>query len=188
MNKILIKDNHIKNKNFLKQLQKESLWNKFPKFNWWDGWWKSKPKNPLEKFIEYSWKEYSLCKQMAGFEYWTNDYSNNRGLDWHNDKDEGIFQTTGEIVKPEIGSVFWVTVKNIKGGYLDLKEPNGFTRIDPIENRFLIFNAGNFHRVTPVTEGFRRTFLINLWKEKPKTFKDSNHVSINCIPIKFKYS
>jgi hypothetical protein len=179
---MILVDDHIKNQKFFKKLQKESIWQKFPKYNWWNGWWNSNASNIIEEFIEYSWKKYDFVKTMAGFEYWSNDYADNRGLDWHNDKDEGIFQSTGNVITPDIGSVFWIRVDNVEGGYLDLDDPDGFQRVEPKENRFVIFNAGDPHRVTPVTKGFRRTLLINPWKVKPQTFKNSNHVTINCFP------
>ena len=48
---MLVIDNFIKDKNYLKILRNKKTWEGFLKFNWWDGWWVCKPRNILEKVM-----------------------------------------------------------------------------------------------------------------------------------------
>ena len=68
---MLLVDGFIKNQKLLDELKKEHHWGNIPTFNWWDGWWKAKPRNVWETTIEIIWK--SLIKpedKICGFEYW----------------------------------------------------------------------------------------------------------------------
>ena len=63
---MLLVDGFIKNQKLLDELKKDGHWANIPTFNWWDGWWKVKPRNIWETTIEIIWKslikpEYKIC-------------------------------------------------------------------------------------------------------------------------------
>ena len=67
---MIIIDNYLQDKKILEEVQKEETWINFPTYNWWDGWWKCKPRNLMERLIEIIWSRLSVEKRFAGFEYW----------------------------------------------------------------------------------------------------------------------
>ena len=131
---MLVIDNFIKDKKYLKILKDEKTWDGFPKYNWWDGWWVSKPRNLMEKVIETIWKKFgSFENTVAGFEYWTNTNSEkgNQSLEWHKDKDEKLFETTRKFLTCSDGLILYVCVENLEGGFLEISsEANPHMRIN----------------------------------------------------------
>ena len=87
---MIIIDNFLQDKKILIEIQKEETWSNFPTYNWWDGWWKCKPRNIMEILIEMIWKRLNIENKIAGFEYWSNSQTKNQSLDWHLDKDEKL--------------------------------------------------------------------------------------------------
>jgi len=172
-------DNFIRDKNLLEEIQNEDLWKKFApaNYNWWNG--KGRPRNIFEFIIENVWKHYGLVGKVAGFEYWSNLSPPGVGMDWHNDKDEAECKFNNNIVRPTLGMVYWVGIKDLEGGYLDVRLNNKIERIKPKSNRLVVFNTGEPHRVTKVISGYRRALLCNPWKVKPLTFKKGDHVNAN---------
>ena len=130
---MLVIDNFIKDKNYLKIFRDEKTWDGFPKFNWWDGWWVCKPRNILEKVIETIWKKFgSFENTVAGFEYWTNTNTEieNQSLEWHKDKDEKLFESTRKFTTCTTGHIFYIYVENLEGGFLEISsEANPHMRI-----------------------------------------------------------
>ena len=148
-------------------------------FMWWDGWWNSGANTNKKRLIEYLWRYHSPDESydISGFEYWTGVYGDghsNTSLGLHRDKDELHWKRTGgseggEIIRPEIGTVFYPMSTEHDGGYLEIERSNGeVERIEPKFNRLVIFDAGNdAHQVTKVTNGVRYAIAINLWKVVP---------------------
>ena len=180
---MIIIDNFLNDKTFLDELSKEETWNNFPTYNWWDGWWKSKPKNIMEKLIEMIWKRLSVENKFAGFEYWSNSQTTNQSLDWHYDKDEKLNSIKKKIMSPSIGHIFYSKIENLDGGYLEISsnnrvdDPSNVERIKPIENRLIMFNPSYPHRVSPINGGKRRAIIVNAWPKKPYTFENSESYS-----------
>ena len=70
---MLIVDNFIKDKKLLSTLKSDETWMNFPSLNWWDGWWKTEPRNIMELVIQMAWSKYANFENnIAGFEYWSN--------------------------------------------------------------------------------------------------------------------
>ena len=69
---MIIIDNFLQDKKIFTEIQKEETWKNFPTHNWWDGWWKCKPRNIMETLIEIIWKRIDIENKVAGFEYWSN--------------------------------------------------------------------------------------------------------------------
>jgi len=111
-----------------------------------------------------------------GIEWWTHKFPNTypngsqrKGLDWHCDKDEGLFQAEGIILKPLAVAVLYVheDIDLETMGKLEIKFGPGqqYTQeIDPKPNRCVIFDGSLEHRVTEGTnEVARRSLIANLW-------------------------
>ena len=116
-------------------------------YTWWDGWFNSGVYGPNEGVQE---------------------------LGTHFDKDELHWERTGgseggEVLRPEIGTVYYPKDVPFTGGYLEIEHPDGvMERIQAKYNRLIIFDAGTcLHRVTPVESGTRYAIAINLWDHIP---------------------
>ena len=198
---MLVIDNFIEDKDHLKILKNENTWDGFPKFNWWDGWWVCKPRNIMEKVIETIWKKFSNYENsIAGFEYWTNTNSEieNQSLEWHKDKDEKLFKTTHKFLTTGAGLIFYVSVENLEGGFLEIssdtnphlrirrdrtinqspkyvnmgEQPNPWeieTTI-PLANRELGFKRPHIERIKPI-ENRLIMFDPSKWHRVSKVFK-----------------
>lgn len=156
-------------------------------YYWWNGWWNTEKKSIRHELIEYIYRYHSPLStpvSLDGFEHWVgiqeanNTVTNNAG-EWslvtHFDKDEKLWEQTGEIVTPKLGTVFYPDPCNdeMEGGYLKVWKTRSVDFNAPYElieakyNRLIIFDAGQLHAVTPVTKGTRKAIAINLWDEAP---------------------
>ena len=177
---ILIFDNFIKDEKFLQEIS-ENLDDIFKDpgiYKWWDGWWVSPPKNILQRIIHSAWVTDCRIKEsfeISGIEYWTGIQSTdakwNDHLVMHTDKDEELWNTTGKVVGPLVGTLYYPPGQDFDGGMLEIfsdgvdAEPE---RVKAKDNRLVIFPAGDyFHRVATVTRGTRRAIAFNLWAGTP---------------------
>ena len=147
--------------------------------HWMD--WDAQPRNLFERVAVHLWRDEPLIQgqKVAGYEIWCNILTPEGPLVWHIDKDQVHFKETGEVKLPFYGSVFYGYPHDFQGGFLELTrydsdndkpnyEPDDIERIAADYNRWVVFNASKFHRVSPVTKGTRLTLAINLWKERPR--------------------
>lgn len=84
----------------------------------------------------------------------------------HYDKDEVLFQNTGEVKHPLCGIVFYPYEKDLHNGYIVFDE----VFVKPKVNRLIIFRADLFHSGIPHT-GTRVSIGINPWREKPLAYE-----------------
>ena len=94
-----------------------------------------------------------------GYEFWT--HLNTRPRDWHIDQDEKLVSTTGQTRFPLCSVVYYVKVKNLKGGKLHIEDDI----ITPKSNRMVIFSPKLNHCVEPFM-GDRITLCANPWSVK----------------------
>lgn len=94
-----------------------------------------------------------------GYEFWT--HLNTRPRDWHIDQDEKLVSTTGQTRFPLCSVVYYVKVKNLKGGKLHIEDDI----ITPKSNRMVIFSPKLNHCVEPFM-GDRITLCVNPWSFK----------------------
>ena len=142
------------------------------------GHWIGANDEPTDKMAAYGkllWKHYIAANpvpNLMGYEYWTKTLSNTVPLDWHYDKDETLWENTGEISRPLFGAVLYGEGE-VYGGYLEIKQHDGeIERIQYKPNRAIFFDAGNLeHRVSPVNNGSRRTLACNIWDKELTTWK-----------------
>ena len=101
-------------------------------YYWWNGWWNTEKKSIRHELIEYIWRYHcplSSPISLDGFEHWVgiqqaNDTTKNDAGEWalttHFDKDEKLWDETGKVVTPKLGTIFYPDPCNdeIEGGYL----------------------------------------------------------------------
>ena len=114
-------------------------------------------------FLTEAAKTYDFTK-YKGFEEWS---QNNTQCNPHVDKDEGYYQKTGKSKYPICSLIFYIEIKNLKGGELILAGDI----IKPKSNRLVIFDPGLHHSVNEF-KGTRKVFLVNPWTHKPEAFKN----------------
>ena len=98
--------------------------------------------------------------------------------DIHKDKDEALYEKTGEYVYPKIGTIFYPVDHNIEGGELIVYDGDEYPTDDtpadiilPKYNRLIIFDASKWHSVKEITKGTRYAIAINLWDKQPQALK-----------------
>ena len=132
------------------------------------------------------WSKYANFENdIAGFEYWNNLGGPNSSLGWHVDKDIKYYVENKKHIMPSAGHIYYVESKKVEGGYLEISNlPNNLPpdlkkieKIQPLENRLIMFNPSQPHRVTKIISGKRRAFLANVWIKKPYTFLEAENVS-----------
>jgi hypothetical protein len=195
---MIIVDNFIQDLDFLDKISEDkNFWE--PGYRWYDGWWKSEPKDLREELVIRLWGENSPHHnvQVNGFEHWIGDYGseNNHSMldmEWslkpHFDKDETLWSDEKQMVGPKIGTVFYPCkeIDEMEGGMLYIWDkydhhkltPEGWLTfpeqepqiIAPKFNRLIIFDASKLHAVSHVKKGRRRAIAVNLWDKKPKEF------------------
>ena len=179
---MIIIDGFVKDTDLLRQIQQsEEFWKLG--YHWYDGWWNNVATTLRQHLITYIWRDHCPMHErisLSGFEHWVGIYkanetvSNDGGefsLISHFDKDEKLWDSTGKIVTPKIGTIFYPDPCNneMEGGYLKVWKTHDTDFNAPYElieakyNRLVIFDASQLHAVTPVTKGTRKAIAINLW-------------------------
>lgn len=147
--------------------------------HWMD--WGAQPRNLMERVAVHLWSQEPMVQgqTFAGYEIWCNLLTPEGPLDWHVDKDQIEYSRSGKLKFPYYGSVYYGYPHEFEGGFLETTrfdphndedtpyEADDIERIGASYNRFVVFNATQYHRVSPVTSGTRVTLAINLWKERP---------------------
>lgn len=161
---MIVVDNFLSDSDF-KEFNK--AWASVPTGTWLDV--GDDPPSILAECAVLLWKFFNPkhVDVISGYEYWTNTLSQVQPLDWHYDKDEALWELTGEIVTPVYGSVLYGEGE-VTGGYLEVQHDDGeVERIQHKPNRAIFFDAGkDLHRVSPVKSGLRRTLACNIWERK----------------------
>ena len=181
---MIVRDNFCQDKALLETLADEALWrDALGKYFWWDGWWARPASNVWERLAQAVWQPQGVEGKIAGFEYWANildGAGETPYLGWHRDKDERRVREKNEIACPLVGTVFYGYPHRIQGGYLEISADESFDeveRIRPQHNRLVILDVSQFHRVSKIYSGKRMGLQVNLWKEKPETFRDGDAVT-----------
>lgn len=188
---MLVCDGFVRDPELLGELRQLEMWENMPAYNWWGGWWRSAPTNPLEELIRRIWEGQVPENEIAGFEYWFNALTEDRVLKWHRDCDEALRRREGRYVCPTMGNVYYVLVKDVVGGFMELSsmkalnevETSDLERIRPVENRLVIFDPSQWHRVSRLFHGKRLALQANIWGEKPSTFALGDRVDENFQPV-----
>jgi hypothetical protein len=98
-----------------------------------------KYKSALSECLEYAAKYFNL-NSMIGMELWSH---NGTKPDWHYDKDENLFNKTGEIKNPICSIVYYPLIENLIGGHFITETIS----IKPVTNRLIAFGPMLHHSV-----------------------------------------
>jgi len=167
-------------------------------YRWCEGWWEKDPQNIQEKFIKLIHTKYNPLAQIdvkynkmdiksfasgnyteiAGIEYWANDYNSDKGGSWHVNCDEKVKHESGQLITPPLSFCYYLTAPT-SGGELKISSLNALEHPDandyeincslikPLVNRLVILDPSYWHRVMPFPkEETRATFLHDLWNLK----------------------
>lgn len=114
--------------------------------------------SPITKLLALANRSFDVSS-MCGIEMWAH---NGTRPDWHIDKDETLYQTSGNLAYPICSIVYYVEVDELKDGMFMTETIN----ITPVNNRAIIFAPGIMHGVQPY-EGTRISLAVNPWSTKP---------------------
>jgi len=188
---MIIEDSYLdENNEIFKRLENKEEWITLSKYayRFWTA--EKDPSNVWEELIKYMWGDIIGNPDVAGFEYWGNVYDDKYERywcpGWHQDKDEKLAETKRETICPKVSTVYYGSCDNLEGGFLEIALPeynrahnddsNLTERIFPMKNRIVIFDPFRWHRVTPITNGIRYSFQVNIWEKPPSdawtTYKD----------------
>jgi hypothetical protein len=140
-------------------------------------------------------------RDVVGLEWWLSRMrTSNVKVDFHHDRDNGLFDRTGREVLPRLSSVFYLN--RCRGGLLAVtaEPPNpanpalapdvhDFDFVTPEPNRYAFFDARLTHGVLdarnqlpgqrlPTEPGWRLAIAVNYWHRRPEgvpTFEESGH-------------
>jgi hypothetical protein len=113
--------------------------------------------SPMALLLKRAAKFFDLSR-MVGSEYWAH-YGTRP--DWHVDKDEKLYETSGNTAHPLCSIVYYADVDVVGGDFM-----TETARVKPITNRMLVFAPGLLHGVEPFT-GTRLSVAVNPWANKP---------------------
>lgn len=115
-------------------------------------------KSPLSQILAKVSCSFNLSS-MSGVEQWAH-YGTKPN--WHVDKDETLFISTGQLATPICSIVFYAEVNELTGGNF----MTDTVSVTPITNRLLAFSPGMLHGVEDYT-GTRMAIAVNPWVKKP---------------------
>jgi len=126
-----------------------------------EDWYDLDADHPYKKFCRAVLDIAGVCFNldgMIGYEFWGH---HNSGTDWHYDKDEVLWNNTGELDFPLCSTAYYLDVNDLQGGHLVLED----NIITPKTNRLVIFSPGMPHTVNKFS-GKRVSLLVNPWSHK----------------------
>ena len=187
---MIVKDNALK-LDF--KIENTMAYRTMPEYNYWQGWWKEEPRNPVESVIQKLWQPLINVDDYkdGGFEYWSRkSYPNVGHLEWHQDTGEYMYHT---------GDNYWIADKSLiyypyvsedcLGGFLEIApykqrcslddsqreariiDNNDIERIRPVTNRYVLIDSAQMHRISKVYCGYRINLATSIWKKTPNFFK-----------------
>ena len=126
-----------------------------------DTWFSFNQHSCIDELIDIS-KRYFDLSQSIGYEM----HKNIKGPNYHYDKDENLYHTTGILSFPLCSIVYYPVIEDMQGGELVFDT----FMLKPIPNRLVLFSSNLKHGVNPYI-GNRISIGINPWKEKPMKYR-----------------
>jgi hypothetical protein len=164
---MIIVDNFVQDQSLLTQLRDDHYWVANTPYTWFDR--ESLSTSPWLKLTRQIWLfagKFHTLGTYEGYELWS-QVIQNRDLGWHVDKDEHLWSTRQQLSHPSLGSIWYAHTEKVEGGFLETKNEKGTQLIEPVPNRLIIHHPNLQHMVHKCTAGVRKSFLTNLWEEKP---------------------
>lgn len=133
----------------------------------------------VQKILQTSARNFFPFEKACGFEYWPGVISHedelldvgidgeNYHLNIHVDKDEILYEETGEFSFPLFGAILYFLEEDIEGGLLRYwVNEHTYQDIECKNNRLIVFDPSCPHGVTQVTKGVRKALSINFWEKE----------------------
>lgn len=195
---MIVKDN-VLNLNY--DLTEHLSYKTMPQYNYWCGWWNEEPRNKVEEVIQLLWQDYIDPTEYpnGGFEYWSRVINSGGFLEWHQDTGEYYYFSDNYWISEQSLLYYPKVSADCKGGFLEIapyKNRNGLEdsqksarcidnneieRIKAVENRMVLIDSAQLHRVSTIYQGTRYNLATALWKVTPDFFKE--HENWNCGQI-----
>ena len=212
---MIVKDNAL-NLNY--DLTETDSYKTMPDYNYWRGWWNEEPRNTVEEVIKLLWQDYINPTDYTngGFEYWSRVIGTNGFLEWHQDTGEYYYFDDNYSISDQSLLYYPKVTNDCKGGFLEIApyknrnvledsqkaarciDNNEIERIKAVENRMVLIDSAQLHRVSTIYQGTRYNLATALWKETPSFFAehenwiigimtDPNKPQLNLQKIDWKY-
>ena len=169
-----------------------------PQYNYWRGWWNEEPRNKVEEVIQLLWQDYINPTEYpnGGFEYWSRVISSGGFLEYHQDTGEYYYFDDNYWISDKSLLYYPKVSEDCQGGFLEIApykrrgsledsqkaarciDNNEIERIKAVENRMVLIDAAQLHRVSTIYQGTRYNLATSLWKITPDFFKE--HENWNC--------
>ena len=186
---MLVKDNALK---LSFKLTEWEGYQSMPVYNYWQGWWSENPRNPVEEVIKLLWEDLIDPNDylQGGFEYWSRVFEDLGSLEWHQDTCESHY-VNDEYLIADKSLIYYIEVSSdLCGGVMEIApysdrlnleaqyksalniDTEAVERIMPKENRFVLIDSAQMHRVTKIHKGIRKNLVSSVWKQTPKLFQE----------------
>lgn len=116
--------------------------------------------SPMAMLLKQAARFFDLS-DMIGSEYWAH-YGTRP--DWHVDKDEKLYEMSGNTEYPICSVVYYANIDVVGGNFV-----TETMSVQPVTNRMLVFSPGLLHKVEPYM-GARLSIAINPWSHKPLSY------------------
>mgnify|MGYP000318079539 CR=1 FL=1 len=114
--------------------------------------------------------EDSNFPNMGNVNYTSDFDSAAKDADWflpeeHIDKDETLYETTGEVKLPLCSAILYLRVENLVGANLKLVRYN--VEVTPKPGTLVLLSPGLLHSITDYESGKRISLNMNIWDSPP---------------------
>jgi hypothetical protein len=116
------------------------------------------------KILQEIKNDFTDLSSAVGIEEWHQD------ADWflpeeHIDKDEALYETTGEVKLPLCSAILYLKVENLVGANLKLVRDN--VEVTPKPGTLVLLSPGLLHSITDYESGKRISLNMNIWDSHP---------------------
>ena len=116
------------------------------------------------KILQEIKNDFTDLSSAIGIEEWHQD------ADWflpeeHIDKDEALYETTGEVKLPLCSAILYLRVENLVGANLKLVRDN--VEVTPKPGTLVLLSPGLLHSITDYESGKRISLNMNIWDSPP---------------------
>lgn len=117
--------------------------------------------NHIHKKILEQVEDFTGSKETLGVEQWAFHSELTQLPDLHQDRDEELFDKTGELSFPMCSCVAYLSVENLKGANLEIGE----SIIVPKTGMLILIAPRVWHRVSEYVSGKRHSLNYNFWNK-----------------------
>jgi len=116
------------------------------------------------KILQEIKNDFTDLSSAVGIEEWHQD------ADWflpeeHIDKDEALYETTGEVKLPLCSAILYLRVENLVGANLKLVRDT--VEVTPKPGTLVLLSPGLLHSITDYESGKRISLNMNIWDSPP---------------------